>query len=316
MYWAFSGTAIAIGLTAGSLAERGFFRRRSAGGLIVSTIVAGLIITVVSALVSAPVKAFVFGGVTASGSDALVVLFRRSGNSVMVSVLKGQFLSELGDKIVATALAVFTCPVALRPDADVVSRIDGQDSEHGLTSVTPQVATPSVVAPSSKLAVYVATLLLAYSFHSLSKVVGVLAVVVLIAAAIPGEARTRLWTTYRQQARDVRDFDLRAAARIGVGRPWIQCRRPPAGLGRAGIPGRTRRGPGRGTGRWCGARAGHHAATGHRLRARADHDAARGTTARDDDRARYPRILNRRYVQIMEAQWLGAPIGPFACDSG
>jgi energy-coupling factor transport system substrate-specific component len=106
-YWAFSGTAIMIGLTAGSLAERGFFRRRSTGGLIAYTILAGLIITVVAALVSAPVKALVFGGVTASGSDALVVLFRHAGNSVMVSVLKGQFLSELADKIVATGLAVF-----------------------------------------------------------------------------------------------------------------------------------------------------------------------------------------------------------------
>jgi len=107
MYWAFSGTAIMIGLTAGSLAEHGFFRRRHLLPFIGATLLAGLVITVVSALVSAPVKAFVFGGVTASGSDALVVLFRRSGNSVLVSVLKGQFLSELADKLIATALAAF-----------------------------------------------------------------------------------------------------------------------------------------------------------------------------------------------------------------
>ena len=52
------------------------------------------------------------------------------------------------------------------------------------------------LAPSSKLAVYLATLFLAYSCTALSGVAAVLAVVIVFAIALPRDAGRRLWQIY------------------------------------------------------------------------------------------------------------------------
>lgn len=99
--WAFSGTAALIGFVSALLANRGFYRRWY------SAILAGLIIAVVGAVASAPVSAIMFGGATAGGVDALTLLFRSAGNSIMKSVFLSGFASEPVDKVLVSLAAFF-----------------------------------------------------------------------------------------------------------------------------------------------------------------------------------------------------------------
>lgn len=98
VYWAFSGTAAAIGLMSYLFAKYGFYVKWW------KAIIAGVLIALVSASVSAPVSAYLAGGATGGGVDALTLLFRSAGNSVVKSVFLSGFSSEPVDKVI-TALA-------------------------------------------------------------------------------------------------------------------------------------------------------------------------------------------------------------------
>jgi hypothetical protein len=81
--------AILVGLAAG------YFVLQNAGyaGL------AGLITGVVAAIVSAPIAAYLFGGVTGSGTDALVAAFRASGANILASAFAQGTVSDPFDKM-------------------------------------------------------------------------------------------------------------------------------------------------------------------------------------------------------------------------
>jgi hypothetical protein len=81
--------AIIVGLAAG------YFVLQNAGyaGL------AGLITGVVAAIVSAPIAAYLFGGVTGSGTDALVAAFRASGANILASAFAQGTVSDPFDKM-------------------------------------------------------------------------------------------------------------------------------------------------------------------------------------------------------------------------
>ncbi|MBK9712927.1 MAG: ECF transporter S component [Kouleothrix sp.] len=81
--------AIVAGLAAG------YFVLRNAGyaGL------AGLVTGVVAAIVSAPIAAYLFGGVTGAGTDALVAAFRASGAGILASAFAQGTVSDPFDKM-------------------------------------------------------------------------------------------------------------------------------------------------------------------------------------------------------------------------
>jgi energy-coupling factor transport system substrate-specific component len=60
----------------------------------------------VAAIVSAPIAAYVFGGVTGSGVDVLVVAFRSAGSSLYAATLQQGLLSDPLDKMI-TSFVVF-----------------------------------------------------------------------------------------------------------------------------------------------------------------------------------------------------------------
>jgi hypothetical protein len=82
-----------VALIAG--AALGYFVIQNAGyaGL------AGLITGVAAALVSAPIAAYVFGGVTGTGTDAIVAAFRASGANVLASAFAQGTVSDPFDKL-------------------------------------------------------------------------------------------------------------------------------------------------------------------------------------------------------------------------
>lgn len=60
---------------------------------------AGLLTGVAAAVVSAPIAAYVFGGVTGSGTDALVAAFRASGANILASAFAQGTVSDPFDKM-------------------------------------------------------------------------------------------------------------------------------------------------------------------------------------------------------------------------
>lgn len=95
----FVGTQIAIAVVARIFISIGMFRNPY------SSVLAGLLIGICSAIVSAPVIAIVFGGVAVPSISALNAVFLASGKSLWVSVLSGALIVESIDKIVASVIA-------------------------------------------------------------------------------------------------------------------------------------------------------------------------------------------------------------------
>ncbi len=86
------------------------FLRRDLGAAYV--FVAGVVCGSISALISAPIAAVFFGGVTGSGTDVLVAAFQKAGDDLQTSVLKQGLLSDPIDKTV-TFFIVFAILGAL-----------------------------------------------------------------------------------------------------------------------------------------------------------------------------------------------------------
>jgi energy-coupling factor transport system substrate-specific component len=103
---------VAIGLVAGYLGLRGWFRSYW------KIFIAGLIITVTAIVVGAPITAFVFGGVTGSGISLLNAYFLATGSTILESVLKADAIVEPIDKIISVFVAFFIAraiPARYRP---------------------------------------------------------------------------------------------------------------------------------------------------------------------------------------------------------
>jgi hypothetical protein len=79
--------------------------RREIGA--VFAISAGLLTGIVAAIVSAPIYAFFYGGVSGSGTDAIVAAFRSGGDSLYQATLKQGLLSDPIDKMITTFVVFF-----------------------------------------------------------------------------------------------------------------------------------------------------------------------------------------------------------------
>jgi len=112
----FIPVVLAIALFTAFLARRGWFRRISL------VVVGGILQGVVAAVLSAPIAAYLFGGVMFSGTDFLVLYFRSVGNSLLESVFFQGLASDPVDKTVTYVivfLVIRSLPVRL------VSRFNG-----------------------------------------------------------------------------------------------------------------------------------------------------------------------------------------------
>jgi energy-coupling factor transport system substrate-specific component len=92
---------IVVGAVVGFLAL--LFIRRDAG--VAYVIAGGAIVGVVSALISAPISAYVFGGVTGSGTDVLVAAFQQAGSDLITAVTQQGLLSDPIDKTITFFVA-------------------------------------------------------------------------------------------------------------------------------------------------------------------------------------------------------------------
>lgn len=91
----FAIVALVIGLCAGIFASRGVFKN------ILWTIVAGLVTGVIAAIISAPILVYVNGGVTGSGTDAIVAYFQATGSNLLQAATLQGFISDPLDKTIS-----------------------------------------------------------------------------------------------------------------------------------------------------------------------------------------------------------------------
>lgn len=103
---AWSGVAAIIGALAGVFGREGWVKTPGKSAL------AGLITGVIAAILSAPIAAYVFGGVTGAGTDAVVGLFRAAGLDALGANIAQGTVSEPIDKI-ATYLIVWAVMMGL-----------------------------------------------------------------------------------------------------------------------------------------------------------------------------------------------------------
>lgn len=88
---------------------------------------AGIIITLPGTAVSACISAFVFGGVTSSGSSVLVMILNRLGLNLVVSAM----LTQLGTEYLDRCIAIFiVCAVHAVLSSEVKGKIKGEQT-HG-----------------------------------------------------------------------------------------------------------------------------------------------------------------------------------------
>jgi energy-coupling factor transport system substrate-specific component len=89
---AWAGVAAIIGALAGAFRSGDWMR------VWWKSIIAGLITGVIAAILSAPIGAYVFGGVTGSGTDALVAIFRATGLDMLGANMAQGVVSDPLDK--------------------------------------------------------------------------------------------------------------------------------------------------------------------------------------------------------------------------
>jgi len=107
------GAIVVIGVVA-AVAVAGFiYLRRDAAGAWVA--VAGALTGVVAAIVSAPIAAYVYGGVTGSGTDVIVAALRQGGADVYnASLGQGLFSDPIDKTITSFVVFVILSGVSLR----------------------------------------------------------------------------------------------------------------------------------------------------------------------------------------------------------
>lgn len=97
---AYAGTAIVIALCASILVKYGFLRATA------MTVIGGLVIGVASAIASAPVTTYLYGGVSLAGADAVTAFFKAMGNTLIESVILGGLATDPVDKIATSIIAL------------------------------------------------------------------------------------------------------------------------------------------------------------------------------------------------------------------
>ena len=101
--WVYTA-AIVIAIVAAVIVAAFIYVRRDLAGLYVAG--AGIITGIIAALVSAPIAAIAFGGVTGSGTDLLVLALRQGGADVLSASLGQGLFSDPIDKTI-TSFVVF-----------------------------------------------------------------------------------------------------------------------------------------------------------------------------------------------------------------
>lgn len=88
---------VAAGLIVGYIAKK-------YGYSLITAIVTGLILSVVCPLIGSPISIWLYGGITGSGNDFLVLLLRQTGSDIFTSTFIPRITGNIIDKIASAVL--------------------------------------------------------------------------------------------------------------------------------------------------------------------------------------------------------------------
>lgn len=111
----FSGTQIVIAIFARLVAQRGGYRT------IYLRVIFGLLLGILTGIASAPVTAFLFGGISGSGASLITAYLMATGKKVIQAVIFSGLASEPLDKLFQTLLAY---GLLRGVPSDILSRFD------------------------------------------------------------------------------------------------------------------------------------------------------------------------------------------------
>jgi energy-coupling factor transport system substrate-specific component len=96
--WAYAPTGIVIALYVSAVRKLGYLDK------VFATVAGGIGLGIISAMVSAPITAFVWKGVSLSGADALTAFFSATGESLLESVVLGGLATDPIDKLFTSVI--------------------------------------------------------------------------------------------------------------------------------------------------------------------------------------------------------------------
>ena len=97
---AYAGTVVIIAVLSDSFARIGFLRRTWI------TIIGGILLGLGAAAASTPVTAFLYGGVSLAGADAITTFFKATGMPLWKSVLLGSLVTDPADKLITSLICL------------------------------------------------------------------------------------------------------------------------------------------------------------------------------------------------------------------
>lgn len=98
---AYAVNCAACGVVIGLLSKKGLMRK------LPSAIGVGLVVTVVSVLISTPITALLFGGITETGNSLIVIALQAAGFGLIPAVILSTLFTEALDKVLVAVVAFF-----------------------------------------------------------------------------------------------------------------------------------------------------------------------------------------------------------------
>ena len=98
----------------------GFAAKRTRDYSLPTAIIVGLILAVVAPLIGTPIALWLFGGLTGSGMDFLVIWLKSSGQGIFSAVFLTKIVNNLLDKVISSLLvfgALQALPLSLLQDS-------------------------------------------------------------------------------------------------------------------------------------------------------------------------------------------------------
>lgn len=98
---AYAINCAACGVVIGLMAKKGWMKKSF------TAVGVGLVVTVVSVLISTPITAFLFGGITETGNSIIVIALQAAGFGLIPAVLLSTLFTEALDKVLVAIVAFF-----------------------------------------------------------------------------------------------------------------------------------------------------------------------------------------------------------------
>lgn len=98
---AYIPATMAYGLVAGLLGKGGFMKK------IWKSLIAGLILAAVAVAISSPITAFLYGGISGTGNDVIVLGLQAIGVGLLPATLIATLITEFFDKLISCLVVFF-----------------------------------------------------------------------------------------------------------------------------------------------------------------------------------------------------------------